>query len=355
MSLCVLACGCAPPPDTHVGGSLPRVVPPQGIHKVIDAVPHYTTFAYSGLCFFNGKLYVSTNIGMLEVEGGRPAALYKWHDRDDVITGPWPDPADGLLWARHEGLDKLLRYDGKTWAVTEHPRPKGGFMRGDILAGFRGTGTPEGFWLEGGRHAWRWDSRAGVWEEARRPQEGGLAGVVPLPGKMLVIMRHEVLPYLVKRGEDFNSDTVHYYDGGWKEVPNNTGKGFLAERVISVKEAAYVLTREGELLRLTPAGLTRQESPGECEAIAATTAGTLLASFVNLGVYEYATGWQKRFPPPYPDTEPERWAYLAESNGQVAFAVTAKPKGGGRDTGPGQNALWVSSGGELKAVTVGGN
>jgi hypothetical protein len=46
---------------------------------------------------------------------------------------------------------------------------------------------------------------------------------------------------------------------------------------------------------------------------------------MNLGIFEYADGWHKRFSPPYPQTEGKRWAYLAEHNGQVAFAITAMP------------------------------
>lgn len=351
--LCLLG-GCnyvvSPGPGT------PRFhrAPPEDIPGVISSIPYYTAFGYSGVSFFNGKLYASTNVGLLEVEGGKPTGLYKWYDRNDVISGPWADHADGLLWARHEGLDILLRYDGKAWAVAEQPRPGEGFMRGDILAGFRGIGTPEGFWLEGGRHAWRWNSQAAFWQEVQAPQEGYLARVVPLPSKVLIIMRHDPLPSLVRRGDEFKSDTVHYYEDRWKEVPNNTGKSFFAEHVVIVRDTAYILTSEGEIFRLTPDGVTKHDSPGECEAIAATTSGTLLASFIKLGIYEYANGWQKKFAPLYPDTEPEHWAYLAESNGQVAFAITSKPAGdAGTKERPGQATLWVSQGDNLEAVNPG--
>lgn len=324
------------------------------IPGVIRAIPYYTAFSYSGISFFNGKLYASTNVGLLEVEGGKPAGLYKWYDQNDVVSGPWPDPADGMLWARHEGLDKLLRYDGKVWNVTEQISPGEGFMRGDILAGFRGTGTPEGFWLEGGRHAWRWDGQADLWQELQAPPEGYLARVAPVSTKVLVVMRHDPLPSLVRKGEEFKSDTIHYYEGGWKEVPNNTGKSFFAQQVIIVGDVAYILTSEGEIFRLTPAGITEYETPGECETIAATTSGTLLASFSKLGIYEYSNGWQKRFSPPYPDTEPEHWAYLAESNGQVAFAITSKPSGEESRKSTSQTALWVSRGDTLEVVKLGG-
>jgi len=56
---------------------------------------------------------------------------------------------------------------------------------------------------------------------------------------------------------------------------------------------------------VTPDGVTRQESPDDCEAIAATTAGTLLASFRGSGIHEHVGGWQRRFPSPYPPNEAE--------------------------------------------------
>ena len=108
------------------------------------------------------------------------------------------------------------------------------------------------------------------------------------------------------------------------------------------------------ILRVTPSEMTRLDAPDGCEVIAATTTGSLLASFRNAGVYEYKEGWHKRFPSPYSSTEPEHWAYLAESDGQIAFAITSMPQGyGDSKMYRGQTTLWISRGSELKAVPIG--
>jgi hypothetical protein len=351
--LALLICSCNFPANTQVGAARPRVVPPQEVPKVLRAIPSYTRFSYSGLCFFNRKLYASSNIGLLEFDGGTLSNLYKWHDRDDVISGPWLDVASKSVWVKHDGIGKLIRYDGNAWEITELPRPKEGYTRGDMLSGFRGIGTSGGFWLEGGGHAWRWNSNNSAWEPVPIPQDGSLARIIPLPNIMLLAMRHELLPFLVKE-DDFESDTIHYYEGRLKEVPNKTGKRFFAEQIVVIRDVAYVLTRNGLIFRVTSSEIAKLDALDDCEAIVATTSGSLLASFRNSGVYEYTDGWQKRFSSPYSSTEAEHWAYLAESDGQVAFAITSKPQGYGESTKyPGQTTLWVSRGGELKAVPIG--
>jgi hypothetical protein len=137
--------------------------------------------------------------------------LYKWYDKDDVISGPWLDVANKSVWIKHERINKMIRYDGTAWEITELPQPKEGYTRGDILSGFRGTGTKEGFWLEGGGHAWQWNSRNSIWESVSMPQEGSLARIIPLPNKILLVMRHELAPSFLFIRSDFKSDTLLYY------------------------------------------------------------------------------------------------------------------------------------------------
>jgi hypothetical protein len=339
---------------TQVVKSRPRIVPPQKVTGIIRAIPSYTSFDYSGLCFFQKKLYASSNIGLLEFDGGNLSRLYKWYDRDDVISGPWLDVANKSVWVKHEGINKMIHYDGTTWEMTQLPQPKDGYTRGDILSGFRGTGTTEGFWLEGGGHAWRWNSKNSIWEPVSMPQDGSLARIIPLPNKILLVMRHELLPSFLFIRSDFKSDTLHYYEGQWKDVPNKTGINFFIEGVAIVKDVAYGRTSNGLVLRITPSEITKLESPSNCEAIATTTSGTLLASFRGSGIYEYTDEWHKKFSSPYSSTEAEHWAYIAESDGQVAFAITSMPHLYGEKVKYlGQTTLWVSEGNELRNVPLG--
>lgn len=353
IALAALSGSCNFDAEAQMGAS-PHIVSPQKVPKVIRAIPNYTRFSYSGLTFFNKKLYASSNIGLLEFDGGSLSNLYKWHDRDDVVSGPWLDVANNSVWVMHDGLGKLIRYDGEAWAMTELPEPKEGYSRGDMLSGFRGTGTSRGFWLEGGGHAWRWIAKNAAWEPVPMPQDSTLVRVLPLKDKMLLIMRHELLPFLV-RDEHFKSDTIHNDEGRFNEVPNKTGKNFFAEQVAIIGDLAYVLTREGVIFRVTPNEITRLEAPEDCETIVATTAGFLLASFRHDGIYEYAAGWRKKFPSPYPPNEAEHWTYLSESNGQIALAITSKPylDVEHQPKDPGQTTLWISSGSELKPIPIG--
>jgi hypothetical protein len=340
--------------DTKGEGPRPRVVPPQEVSKIIRAIPSYTEFGYSGLCFFNKRLYASSNIGLLEFDGRSLSRLYKWYDRDDVISGPWLDDADKSVWVMHDGINKLIRYDGNAWSMTELPRPKEGYTRGDMLEGFRGVGTSEGFWLEGGGHAWRWDNLNSVWEPVPIPQDYPVVRFIPLPDIKLMITRHTPPPSLVSRDEDFQSDTVQFFDKKWENVTNQTGENFFVEQVVLVNDVVYTRTTKGHILRITPAEITKLDTPGECEAMTVTTSGSLLASFRNSGIYEYRDGWNKKYSSPHPPAGGEHWAYLAESDGRVAFAVSPKPQlHEDRVKYINQATLWLSEGDELKAVKVG--
>lgn len=170
----------------------------------------------------------------------------------------------------------------------------------------------------------------------------------------MMIIRRPPIPSFVKRGEAFDSDVIYFFDQEWKEVPNKVGAPFLADKIVVGKELAYILTRHDELLKVTPTGVARMETPGSCEAITATSTGSLLVSIRNDGIYEYGQGWLKKYSLPYSPTEPAHDSHLVESHGQVAFAITSKSVGYGDDVKfPGQTMLWVTSGNELKPVALG--
>src|SRR5687767_8075525 len=87
--------------------SNPQIISPQKVAEIAEDLPSYVRFSYSGLVYFNGKLYASSNIGLLEYENGELVSLYKWYNKDDVISGPWFDKANNLLWCFHNGINKL--------------------------------------------------------------------------------------------------------------------------------------------------------------------------------------------------------------------------------------------------------
>ncbi len=358
--IALLIAGCATTLGIQSAFPTPRGLPPSEVPRIIRAIPSYTRFGYSGLAFFNGKLFASSNIGLLEYEGGSLSRLYKWNDKDDVVSGPWFDEANKSLWAFHNGIGKLIRFSGETWNAADLPRSKEGYTRGDMLRGFRGVSTASAFWLEGGSRAWRWETDKNIWVNEPTPETGLFVSVIPLNDRKFLLMRHRYAPYIAEspfnRPDKPNSDIPYFLqDGQWRELPDKSGIKFFTKDIVVSKMAAYILTEDGELLQLTTSQISPMEVLGEVEAMTVTTAGHLLIGIRNKGIYEYSGDWRKTFSSPYPSTEGEHWAYLAESEGQVAFAITSKPTMVGQEKWKytGQTTLWVSKGSELKEIPLG--
>ena len=133
----------------------PKVVNAAKLAGLIKSIGGYANFSFTDLAYFNGKLFVGTNLGLVEVEGGKPAEIYRFQSHYSVVSGPWLDRANRLLWVLDEQTHELVRFDGKTWTRMPLPNPaKGYYSRGDVLAGIRPVGTPEGFWLSSAGSVW---------------------------------------------------------------------------------------------------------------------------------------------------------------------------------------------------------
>jgi Abnormal spindle-like microcephaly-assoc'd, ASPM-SPD-2-Hydin/FG-GAP-like repeat len=136
----------------------PEILSTSKLGRLIKALPDYAPFGYSGLAFYKGKLYVATNLGLLELDEGRISRVFRFQKNDSVISGPWLDTADQLLWALDNHTNQLLNYDGVVWHRVDFPRPqKGYYSRGDVLEGPKPIGNANGFWLQSGGSVWRWD------------------------------------------------------------------------------------------------------------------------------------------------------------------------------------------------------
>jgi len=90
-------------------------LPAREVRSLIQQIPNYTSFSYSGSPFFKGKLYVTTNIGLLEFEHGRMSKVYRVQKQYSVVSGPWIDRADELLWVVDDQTHELLSFDGTSW------------------------------------------------------------------------------------------------------------------------------------------------------------------------------------------------------------------------------------------------
>jgi hypothetical protein len=330
----------------------PSILPAGKLSPLIKAQPDYAQFGYSGLTFYKGKLYVGTNLGLLELEEGRLGRVYPFQNKYSVVSGPWLDTANQLLWVLDDQTNQLLSYDGTVWHRVDLPKPQEGYYRRrDVLEGIKPSSNAKGFWLQAGGSVWRWDLTKNTWvfQNQRKSNLDSqdadtIIGVLPIGTKLLFIVRHQTLSFLVKNSEDFASDTVVMSDGDGSAVPNSSGIRFFAENWVVADESGYVCTRDGLVLKATPVAVTRLDAPGDCETLASTESGILLASFRGKGIYEYTTDWRLRATHPYPSGNGEYWAHLSGHGKELAFAIDGKPVV--------DKEHWYSQGTEFQRIDV---
>lgn len=340
------------PPEVLVGAEAVRFMQ----SKIRDGAD----FGYWGLAFFKGKLYASTNLGLLEMEAENVSKLYRFQKRYSVVGGPWLDAADQLLWIEDEQTRGLASFDGATWKRV--PMPSGSPTNPGALPEF--IGDSQGFWAVVGGNVWRWDSAESRWVAENTPKPPspgeGIIGVMPIGRQLLFIERHELLPFLVRPTEEFKSDTVVVSDGAWRDVHSQPGLRFLANLSVVAGDAGYICTTTGVTLRVTSEDISELETPGECEVLASES-GRLVAGIRRQGIYEYEDGkWNLRAVHPYPSGEGEYWSHLAADGAELSYAITGKPvvdkkDPDGRDmkfirSAP--RALWVLRGPTFQRVIV---
>lgn len=230
------------------GRSLPYTEKPERLPALIHNIPSDIGFSLGQVCILNGKVYASSNVGLLEVENGQLLRIFKWSSDDDVIESPSVNRASNSLWAVHYGLDKIVRFDGVKWALLDIPVPEDGYTRGDYLSGFRFVDSPEGFWLDTNKVWWRWSGA-----ESRWVLDTDL--ISSLPGR-----------------DWLKSDVTVALGGG----------------------VFYILDKKsGTLQEISATSRTEIRGPAFCEAIASSSRHTLWAIFRGKGIFEYRDGWQE--------------------------------------------------------------
>ena len=142
----------------------PRQLPARHLARYADN----ENFGYWGLAFFDGRLYASTNLGLLELEGGVPRHLYRFQKRDSVISGPWIDRIHHRLWVLDEYTDELLNFDGTNWTRMPMPTPRKD-SRGNALEGIHTAASDQSFWIVAGGDAWSWDEASRNWTAEELP------------------------------------------------------------------------------------------------------------------------------------------------------------------------------------------
>ena len=342
-------CGEDKPP---LAPAQPKNLPVTDVANVARELPNYTRFGISGLAFLSNRLFVATNIGLLEVQGREVKQFYRWYDKYNVISGPWSDePRDGV-WVHREDDGYFVRLDHNGWNRIDLPKPpKGYYTRGDFLEGFVGISDKSHFYLIGAGNVWQW-SDAGGWLIEPQPSAEKFSDVVGFADFGTLQL------YIVRSGACALPPcnyAAYWYDAGQWHAPLRVPISRVSQ-VVAVSQGAFVRGSNGELLGIDVKTVTLMDIPGPCEAITRTSDGKLLASFRGSGIFVLDKGWLKLLDDPYNASEGEHWAYLSENNGVIAFATTSVPQlKQGTDNQwyfSGTDALWVSENKKLARVKL---
>jgi hypothetical protein len=327
----------------------------------------------TGLVFSNGKLYLSTSIGIVEIADEKPKNLIKWFSGGiDTVEGLSVDKATGNVWGYHSRLDKLVRFDGKDWSSLKSPWSGISSARSERYGRVQGFSSDLGFWMQNGDRAWKREAD-NTWiqqdvpskdctsvKDPTDPDPGCYVSIAPIASGVLLVMHSGYIGSYFDlpnpRGPKPPPDRLFYLDKrGWSEIiSDGASEDFVTKRIVVGDKCAYGLSYYGTLWKISSVGVNKIDLIGEVEAMTTTTTGNLLVSFRDKGVYEYQNGWQKRFDSPYPAGLPDHIAFLSESNGQVAFSIESKsspgPYGPQFSEGP---RVWISDANRLQTVPLG--
>lgn len=314
----------------------PHEVALSKIPKKIRSLPNYASFGYAGIAYFDHKLYATTNLGLFEFVKGKLQRVFCPQKQYCVVSGPWIDPADHLLWIMDEQTNEFLNFDGQRWTRVPMPQPeKGYYSRGDVMEGARIVGTPLGFWLASGGSMWRWNPAGKSWtflagvkpDYSRVDYIHELAGVLALGNDAFGILRHEPLSFLSHEDEDnFQSDRIGKFDGSWHEIPNAEGLRFEAVSSVVEDETGLICTKNGRVVKVTRQKVEEIPAPGVCEVVATGSGGRMLGSFKSKGLFSYSNGsWAKVLEALYASGAGEYRAGIAEDGNELAYDIDASP------------------------------
>jgi hypothetical protein len=349
----VALAGCAAPPEP-LAEAIPTRLSATEMRRIVEKFAADKLLQISGIAFLNDSLFVGTNVGLILVEENKAEALHRWYKTYNVISGPWHGANRSQLWMLRVDDRHLVQFDGKAWRRVEPPTPPNGFFgRGEFLEGFEGE--DRNFYIVGAENSWHWND-SGDWILNPFPspatQFSGVVGLAELKDRLLYVVH--VGNCALSSDCDFS---VYWNDDG-KWLPPVSIPIRTVVQVLSASNAVFILGANGELVRIVGQEAVVIPTPGRCEAITRTTAGELLGSFTNEGIYrlDQENRWLKLQDTPYPKSEGEHRAYLAESHGVIAFATASVPQlvSGTSDVfkSSGSDALWLTDGGAFRHVDL---
>jgi hypothetical protein len=328
----------------------PQVLHPSKIAEAVASIPKYTELGFSGLASHSGKVYATSNIGILEIQDGRIIALYRWHPKDPVVEGPWPNLNDGSLLFHDPPGERFLSCKSGEWSTL--PLPNTQLSRKDMLLGFRGYSNRSEFWMVCGRNLWSLVNSRWV-DCPSPPAREAIAALIPFKDTLVAVSRNEPFTEWEKSLESNERfDAIYKFaNAAWAELLVD-GFRFHAKDVVSSESRAFILTRTGEILELSSdLKLSRLQVPGPSEAICVTSKGFLVSSVPGLGIYEYDKDWVRICRYPFGPDEGKHEAFVTEAAGAVILATNSITRLDKPSTGT--TSLWFSKDSHLEKIAVG--
>jgi hypothetical protein len=305
-------------------------------------------FGLTGLDFYNHKILLSSNAGVLQFNGMKVEALFHWDA--GVCEALSVDYAHNLYWMYIPDNYKIYNYDGNQWQSVPHPGLDAN-TRGDVLSGIKTFQDKQNYWIIYAGKIWRYDDIQKLFVPDDPPtnpiekESYDKIKYATVIGDIRCYIYGGSLGYL-------ESDKVFCFDNEWKEIGGAEKFKFDTRAIISTGEVAYIRTRSGKVLRLNRNQLSVIETPGFCNAIAINSKGELLGSFLKKGIYINQLGsWRKMYD--YPEVEFDKedsFVWMAEVNGgAVAFAINTF-QSEIRDAWKIKPHVWISDKDELKEI-----
>lgn len=279
IALLVAALSCTAK-DRVIAPAEPKRTSPAELQGTVESLPKYAHFSISGVAFLDGRLFATTNVGLLELDGSAGlTAFYRWYDDFNTVSGPWRDAANNAIWIFREDDGRFVRLDARRrWSRFDLPAPpRGYYSRGDALEGFSIVATAGEPRMFGSGFVWQLQG-SGSWSllpTPKAPEFSSIKGYSLLPDQELVLVRAGIclLP-------PCNIEAHRLQGGTWQEplpIPLDEIK-----QVVQIGQLTYVRGAKGRLVSISGDSVVSVVTPGDCEAIATTSSGRLLASFRNL-------------------------------------------------------------------------
>jgi len=320
---------------------IPEKILPGKIKTMTSNFIGKTTVDYGQLAFARGKLYVASNIGLIELEGTKVTAVYRWHVHSR-IDGVWSGPRSQSLWLQQAVSNSLSTFDDSGWRNIELPKSDRGFTRGDMLRGFNITPVGDDLWFSGGPNAWKWNAKNTTWELFTVPGKRTSyepVQVYAVSGNLVIIRGANEL-FGSKANAVLMERTA---EDNWNETELQE---CCVKNLTPIGTDIYFRNKSKELIKISNGKKEIIPSPGKIEALTSMGSDKLIASISDDGVYEYKNKWVKLFDAPYPTGVGDRSVHITANDESIALAVSYYA--GDKNN----NGLWVFSGSKLVKVVL---